>query len=205
MKNNNAILFDLFGVLITSGFDSSKQKLCEIYSKTEGVIRPIYEKWEIPFDKGLINAKQFWNKINAELNVDINWRLLNKAVLESYRPIEHSFDLLKRYKYAEPLYLLSNTRLEWYEFLNNKFNISEYFRDTFFSFNYRLTKPNIQIYEEVLKRIILPPSKILYIDDKKDNVQSGLKLGLNSFVFTNVFEIEPIIYYITDSPDIKYS
>lgn len=206
-KNNNevnAVVFDLFGVILSSGFESAMTELESLFGIDYKYLKPVYEKWEIPFDKGEINSKQFWDKISKDLQMQINWKQANNTVLNSYKSVDQTIEVVKRYKDVLPLYLMSNTRSEWYKYLDNKFNFSRYFVKEFLSFEYGIIKPNPNFYKCVIDYIGIPRNEIIYIDDKLENVHSGKKLIPNSIQFHNSYEVENLINKMIGKKAPKY-
>ena len=51
------------------------------------------------------------------------------------------------------------------------------------SYQMGLLKPDKRIFKAVLEKMHLQPSEVLFIDDKKENVEAALYLGMKSFVF----------------------
>ncbi len=188
------IVFDLFGVLLSSGFRSSQQRLKQLFERDLDQIAPVYRKWEIPFDLDRINSKQFWTNINQELGTNVSWKILNEAVLESYHPLPGSLELLKRYRKHFPLYLLSNTRREWFDYLDRKYNLSSFFQKTFLSCNIGVRKPAPEIYHYLLDALNAEPTDIFFIDDELPNVISARNIGITSVVFQSAFETELLLH-----------
>ncbi|MBO7243864.1 MAG: HAD-IA family hydrolase [Alphaproteobacteria bacterium] len=51
------------------------------------------------------------------------------------------------------------------------------------SYELGLLKPDKRIFQEVLKKMKVNPDEVLFIDDKKENVEVALSVGFKSFVF----------------------
>jgi len=179
------IIFDLFGVILSSSFKSSKDRLSGLFNRPAEIIEPVYKKWEKPFDLGKISAKTFWTNINRELGTDINWRLLDKTVLDCLTPVPGSFELLNCFQDKAPLVLLSNTRQEWFDYVNRKYNFSDYFVYKFLSYELKYVKPDPNIFYIVLNELSVKPEKIIYVDDNQENIRIAAGIGLKAFLFEN--------------------
>jgi putative hydrolase of the HAD superfamily len=199
------IIFDLFGVILSSGFHSSASALSRLFDRPISQIAPPYKKWEEPFDLGQIDSETFWRNVNRELGTDINWSRLESTVLESYVPLPGSFDLVDRFSKVASLLLLSNTRREWYESLDNKFSISERFERTYLSFEIGLIKPNPEIYRTVLSSLNANAEDVICTDDDNLNIRTASNLGIKSILYENAFETERHIqrYLKTAGPEYK--
>jgi FMN phosphatase YigB (HAD superfamily)/8-oxo-dGTP pyrophosphatase MutT (NUDIX family) len=199
------IIFDLFGVLLSSGFESSSRKLSRLLNKPVVEIEPIYRKWEIPFDLGVFDSQEFWMKINEELNTSVDWRTLNLTVLNNYQPLPGSFELLDRYQNHFPVFLLSNTRQEWFSYLDEKFSISSHFKKVVLSCDVKKRKPDIQVFKLVLNKLGDVPENFLYLDDELPNIISAEKIGIRGTLFRNAFEAELALSSRLASSALPYS
>jgi FMN phosphatase YigB (HAD superfamily) len=53
----------------------------------------------------------------------------------------------------------------------------------FVSFELELLKPDVRIYEKVLKMLRAVPEEVLFVDDKAGNVEAAKSIGINGIVF----------------------
>ncbi|WP_413804590.1 HAD family hydrolase [Streptomyces sp. OE57] len=61
----------------------------------------------------------------------------------------------------------------------------DYVTDWFFSCELRLAKPDAAIYHHVTNELALPAESILFIDDRRANVNSALDAGWNAHLWTS--------------------
>ena len=54
----------------------------------------------------------------------------------------------------------------------------------FVSYRLKLLKPDPEIYRQVLKQLNLLPHEVIFVDDKRKNVEAARKIGITSIVFT---------------------
>ena len=54
----------------------------------------------------------------------------------------------------------------------------------FVSYRLKLLKPDPEIYCQVLKQLNLLPHEVIFVDDKRKNVEAARKIGITSIVFT---------------------
>ena len=96
--------------------------------------------------------------------------------------------LLRQLKSRYNTYLLSNTnelhlnyyfsRLkEWYG-VND---MSSFFHKEYYSCGLNMRKPDLEIFEYVIKDNDLDPAETMFIDDSLQNIESALKLGLRAY------------------------
>lgn len=53
----------------------------------------------------------------------------------------------------------------------------------FVSYELGLLKPNKAIYQSVLEKLNAKPEEVIFIDDKRENVEAAKSLGINGIVF----------------------
>ena len=98
--------------------------------------------------------------------------------------------LLKLRASGSSVYMLSNTNdahmARIYEkcFAGKRENMLEYFDDLFLSNEMHLSKPSIEIFQEVIKRTRINPSESLFIDDIQKNLDAAAELGFNTMLST---------------------
>ena len=86
--------------------------------------------------------------------------------------------------------ILSNLIYLDKERLDKEVDLSKY-DYVFLSFEMGQMKPDIQTFEEIQKQLPFEPKNVLFIDDKDGNVESGSKVGWNTFKATG-FELDKI-------------
>ena len=85
------------------------------------------------------------------------------------------------------LFLLSNTiDVHWDYCVEHLFpyqghNVEDYFEQCFLSQRMHLTKPDVHIYEEVIKQAGILPDETLFIDDLKENCEAAESVGIHTF------------------------
>ena len=138
----------------------------------------------LQFEKGQISEENFLLGVqkhvpNASLDEILNaWN----AVLLDFplRRLEFLQKLTKKYR----LFLLSNTdaiHIETFERENGvSFSRDFYmcFEKVYFSFEMGMRKPDAEIFNYVLKKHDLSAKRTLFVDDKKENTDAALSLGI---------------------------
>jgi putative hydrolase of the HAD superfamily len=182
------IVFDVFGVLMSSGFASSADDLEAVLGLDRETIRTSYVRWEEPFDLGKIDAETFWRNVQADLGTNVDWRTLDRLVLSNYEPNLSAIRLLdacsSRYRTA----LLSNTRKEWFEHLDHQYELTSRADQSFLSYQLGLKKPDPRIYRHMISEIGASPASIFFLDDREENVDAARREGLRASVFTSTEE-----------------
>ena len=81
--------------------------------------------------------------------------------------------------------ILSNLTIFDKERLNKQVDLSKY-DYVFLSFEMGLKKPELNIYQEIQSKLPFKPSDILFIDDRKDNIETASSIGWNTFQTTGL-------------------
>lgn len=186
MKNIKALIFDLGGVILNIKYQNTMQSFKNLgllnsnnfYSKrTQSEIFNLIET-------GQINADQFLAKLK-ELNPDTTIEQIrdgwNSMLLDLP---EERLILLNRLKRKYKLFLLSNTNIIHITEIKKKIGKQKWnsFKNTFnriyLSYKIGERKPNIKIFEYVLKQEQLKTDEVLFIDDSSQHIKSARKLGI---------------------------
>ena len=89
-------------------------------------------------------------------------------------------DEIKRKGYK--IYLLSNASSRQKEYWG-RISVSKYFDGTLISADEKMMKPNPEIYHRLFEKFSIKPEESFFIDDSKDNIAAGERLGMPGVVF----------------------
>ncbi len=107
---------------------------------------------------------------------------------EMPEPIPAMEDVVGRLKQnGYGIYLLTNMSGRFYRFYKNIPAI-RYFDGMVVSADVHAVKPEPEIYLELFRRFGLRPEECFFIDDREENVQAGLRLGMRGFCFRQDME-----------------
>ncbi len=197
--NPKGILFDIFGVLLSSNFRSACAELATLLGRSVEQIEPVYVRWEYPWDRGRITEVEFWQAVQRELGTNTDWRDLNQAVLDSIHPLQGSLELLDLCAQHVDVYLLSDTRSEWFEVLDARFGLRRRVKRAFLSYEMGVGKAEPQCFEYVLSELNNRPSDIYFLDDRKENIDMARRFGLQAIHFTGAADAKSQILHLLDS------
>lgn len=79
-------------------------------------------------------------------------------------------------------YVLSNAPHEIPEYLTQK-DLDKYFDGQIISAQEKVSKPDPKIYEILLNRYSLNPEESLFLDDKKENIDTAINCKINGYIF----------------------
>ncbi|THU83813.1 HAD-like protein [Dendrothele bispora CBS 962.96] len=140
--------------------------------------------WE-DYEKGLIDEKTCYERVSSAFQIDTED--LRTALDEAretlvFRP--EMISLLRELKLQGnfQLYAMSNISLPDFHFLATKFDFSIFDR-VYTSYAMHERKPDLAFYRRVLAEISGDPEKMIFIDDKPENVLTAKSFGMHAIVF----------------------
>lgn len=140
----------------------------------------------------LFEARE-WNLLDkGELEEDLLWQMMlerfpeyaqhieymKENVLQILLPIEENTRLLPQLKtMGYKLYVLSNFGRRGFEHVYKVYEFFKHFDGMVISYRVKQIKPDLQIYETLIKNYNIDPSKSLFIDDKLENIRTAQDIG----------------------------
>ncbi|HEV8084561.1 MAG TPA: HAD family phosphatase [Chitinophagaceae bacterium] len=201
MKNINAIVFDLGGVLLNIDF----QKVFNAFKELGvGNFEDMYSQKKVNhlfkhFEEGKISEAEFYNTCRREMNFKITNTQIETAwnsMLLDFRESALKTLLAIRPKYK--LYLLSNTNVIHLKKFNAIFenqvggSIAKYFDKLYYSHEIGSRKPGKESFECVLRENNLTAAHTLFIDDSAENIEGAKLLGFQTIHLTQKKKIEQL-------------
>ena len=182
------IVFDLGAVVVDFDHTIISKKLSDISSKTEEEMYEHIFKSGIEqlYDTGKISSQEFYKSAIDFLKIDISFESFAKIWNEIFfeKPeMNHFISNIDTQKYKK--FLLSNTNELHFEYCMNNYPILKSFDKYFLSYKLGMRKPNLDIYEYLIKNSPCNPEEILFIDDKKENVSAASQLGIKTIHYTS--------------------
>jgi putative hydrolase of the HAD superfamily len=188
----DAILFDVGGVLLTNGWDREERAAAVAHFGLDAQ----------ELDSRHLAAMEAWERGETDVN-----RYLDSAVF--YEPRAFSRDEFLAFMFAQSqplpngalpvlaelaasnqcasntcvLGALNNEARETNEYRFTHFGLRRYFRVAFSSCYVGLRKPDPAIYRRALDILGCAPERVLFIDDRVENVEGGLASGMHAIRF----------------------
>ncbi len=177
----NTIIFDFGDVFINLDKAAQTNELAKLglknWPEDLGALN-------IAFEKGKITELEFIEGFQKHLpNATIeDIRFAWNAVITDF-PL-YRLEFLQMLSLNYKLFLLSNTDAMHIDKFQHKAGISFYrdfykcFEKVYFSFELKMRKPDIDIFNYIIKKHELSPKRTLFIDDNKQNTDAAASLGL---------------------------
>jgi len=198
------IIFDFGGVLYDIDFTKTYaafeslgfSNFAELFSQHSA------DKLFQNLETGKITPGAFYNRIKeiapqpvTDLQIQNAWN----ALLLGYRT--ESLCYLKQLKSDYQLYLLSNTNTIHYDHFSTELkgqteyeSLESFFTKAYYSQDIGLRKPEIEVFEFILKDAGIVAAETLFIDDSYTNFPNAEKLGMKTFLLKPGERIENIDY-----------
>lgn len=181
------IIFDMGGVLI----DYNPEKIAYKYFDKETADITLKELFRNPIwadkDRGIITPDEIMEKIRDKIPAHA-LPLIDEMVHNYYPympPFEKMYDLVKELKEkGYGIYLLSNA--------SDDFHVQRYtipalslFDGVLISADYKLLKPEKEIYLALFDKFSLKPEECFFIDDVQKNIDGALAAGMKGHCYSH--------------------
>ena len=189
MEGIKNIIFDLGNVIINIDGDKTVNEMkvigFEDFESSYTLLRQS-DLFNL-LEKGLITPEKFYTELKTHFENHVSTATINdawNAMLLDFpkKRIKLLQELQSRYR----VFLLSNTNVIHYQKYNDDlinqfgFELSSLFEKAYYSFDLGMRKPDLEIFEYVIKDSHLKPIETLFIDDAEANIESAQKLGLKT-------------------------
>lgn len=186
------ILFDWGGVLIENPDHGLMDYCSKILSVQSDVLKPAFAQYEHLFQLGKIQEHNLWVAICEKLKINLpsSTSIWKNAVRSTFTDKPETYLLLKKLKQNDyKTGFLSNTEMPAVEyFLEKKYG--QYFDALIFSCVEKTAKPDEKIYHIALEKLQSKPEEVVFLDDKRINIEMARKLGINGIIFKNVEQVK---------------
>jgi len=181
-----ALLFDVMGTLVHEPFfedvpralGMTLQELLEVKHPTA---------W-VDFEKGILDEDALRRRFFRD-GRDYPHAAMKAAMIESYRWLEGTEELLKELAdRGHELHLLSNYP-EWYQLIEDKLGLSRYADWSFVSCRMGVRKPDPEAYLRPVRALACQPEELLFIDDRARNCEGAREVGLDAILFESADQL----------------
>lgn len=141
-SNKKLLVFDLIGTL-TQQQHIISENLFNLIKIDKNILKQNYDLFKI----NEISQDKFWKNLNIK-----DFKKIEQLFLDSINIEKSSINLLKILNKRYQLVLLSNIPSQWGNYICNRFNLKEIFKEFIFNGDVKLAKPNEKIYEIIFKK-----------------------------------------------------
>lgn len=185
------IIFDWGGVITDLDFEASNEafKKYGLNNFIEQYNLQVQKDIYLKLETGNIDPGEFRSELRKLIPEPISDEEMDRcwSALLCELP-EDRWNLLHKVKNFYKTYLLSNTNIihirSYFKRISEKYGKNGYthlFEKTYFSFDLKMRKPDIEIFKFVLKDSNLKPEETLLIDDYHENIRAAGELGIITY------------------------
>ncbi|MGN1344250.1 MAG: HAD family hydrolase [Traorella sp.] len=181
-KHYKNIIFDFGNVLGEFKIDQLLDECCQ--SHHEHLKKIIFHDWD-NYDGGKYQQDEYVKSCLNLASEDEKEKILSffKDWYLRLHPIDEMHQWIMQLKNeGYHLYILSNAPIIFEEHIDIYPNMS-LFDGKVFSGRIQLAKPDIRIYQYLLDKYHLKADECFFIDDKKENVEAAMQIGIKGMVY----------------------
>jgi putative hydrolase of the HAD superfamily len=183
----DVILFDVGGVLLSNGWDHREvavvlQQFGLDFPSFEARHTAPYDAWE----RGQITLRSYLDAtIFYEPRAFSREEFFSSMLAQSQLLPDGALGILKELSASNKCMIgaLNNEARETNEYRFTHFGLRNYFKVAFSSCYVGLRKPEPAIYQRALDILGLPPERVLFIDDRVENVDGAVAAGISAIQF----------------------
>ena len=174
-----AVIFDLGDVLFTWSAETKTNVPATVLQQI------LFSNTWFEYERGRVTREDCFEKVAVEFS--LNKSQVEKAFVQAHqslRPDEVVVAFLKDLRSDGKLkiYAMSNIGKEDFADLEHKMDWS-LFDDVYASGDVGMRKPDPDFFRYVLDKIKIAPDRVIFVDDKQENVASANSIGMNSVLF----------------------
>lgn len=179
------VIFDLGNVCVT--FQPDLYFYPKYQHDTKRLCQKLFHSqiWS-NYDQGLIQKEDiyryFQNDEDQKALYDMitNWYQLLKVLPETME----CFQQLKAKGYQ--IYILSNTSKEGADTCLSLHENFAFIDGAVYSYEIKVNKPDVEIYQALIDKYQLKVDECIFLDDKKENIDTALQLGMQGIVCEDI-------------------
>ena len=183
-----ALLFDLGKVLVDFDFEIGIKKFCARSALPRKEFEPIIvdPTWVRRYESGQIASAEFHRHLSEKGQLQMSIEEFHEAWSSVFLDLIVPERLLASLKARYPLILVSNTNESHASFIARHYRVFEYFDHKILSHEVRSLKPDRKIYDAAIAAAGKPPESLFFTDDRPENIEMALKLGIRAHQFRSV-------------------
>ncbi|MCX4820651.1 HAD family phosphatase [Streptomyces sp. NBC_01142] len=193
-----ALLFDLFGVIARHQSAEGKNRIV----RTAGIPAP--DLWDAywtlrpPYDRGEVNGPGYWRRVAKTLGNHFDDHRIERLVaadIASWSGVDGTMvDLIEELAAQDRrIALLSNIPEELADHYETHHAWLKRFEVCALSCRIGRAKPDPDAYRWCQRALRVPPDRVLFVDDREENVRAAQATGMNGHVFTDRDELAAVI------------
>jgi putative hydrolase of the HAD superfamily len=194
---DRVVVFDYGEVISVSQSAADRAALVEISGLDTRLFWELYDRYREDLDQGVTLPREYWNLVARDAGVEWSPAQLQQlwaADIRSWISVEPGTVQLLAELHAggTRVALLSNAGFDFSDPFRHS-PMAAYFEAMFVSAELGLIKPDPEIYRVTARELGISLEQMVFIDNKKINVDAAVALGVTGHVFTTVAELRAFL------------
>jgi putative hydrolase of the HAD superfamily len=194
---DRVVVFDYGEVISVSQSAADRAALVEISGLDTRLFWELYDRYREDLDQGVTLPGEYWNLIARDAGVQWSPAQLQQlwaADIRSWISVEPGTVqlLAELHGGGTRVALLSNAGFDFSDPFRHS-PMAAYFEAMFVSAELGLIKPDPEIYRVTARELGIALEQMVFIDNKKINVDAAIALGVTGHVFTTVAELRAFL------------
>jgi putative hydrolase of the HAD superfamily len=186
-----AVIFD-YGRVLTGPPDlAAHAALVRITGLSADRLDSFYWKDRQAYDEGKLTGVEFWRKLVGEAGLELGESAIAELNLWDARMWTRGDAAMLDWQLAIKqrgllTAIVSNMGDAVHEHMERELDWLSRFDVLVWSYQLRVAKPDPAIYRYALERLGTRPGETLFVDDKAENVDAAVEMGMKGLVFSTV-------------------
>jgi putative hydrolase of the HAD superfamily len=184
----DAILFDVGGVLLTNGWDHRERaSVIEHFHLDREAFETRHAEANDAWERGAITANQYLDATVFYEPRSFSHKDFLAAICDQSVPLgDSALGILGELAASDKCMVgcLNNEARETNDYRFERYGLRKHFKVAFSSCYVGLRKPDAPIYRRALDILGTPPGRVLFIDDRPENVAGAESVGIKGVRFT---------------------
>ncbi len=179
------VVFDLGKVLLDFDYLIAARNLSERARLTADQIYELLLRTPllVDYERGELASAEFYSAMVRQAGFLGSFAEFSDRFADIFSPIVPMIELVAQVQASSrPIALLSNTNELAVEFIRAHFPFYAQFTHRVLSYEHKVMKPDPALYRVIEETSSCPPDRILFLDDRPENVQAAQFLGWHAFV-----------------------
>ena len=194
----DAVIFDYGRVLSLAPSLDELQQFAALVGVTEPPFFEIYSATRHDYDCGRTDFRQHWQAFADAAGVELAptqvERIAEMETLMWLRVNPEALALAREIKdHGVRIAILSNMPHDLLAYVRREFKWLDEFEVKVWSCEFGITKPDPVIYRHCLDALGCEPGRTLFFDDRPNNVEAALDLGMEAHIFESVEQARAIV------------
>lgn len=195
---HDVVLFDMFGVIARHQSEDGKERLAAIAGGPAPAFWDAYWGLRQSYDRGDVTGAAYWRQVADALGADFDDARIARLVeadLASWSAVDATMvALLDELAAAgQPIALLSNIPEELAAHYEERHSWLKLFQVRAFSCRIGHAKPEPGAYRWCLDALGVDPGRVLFVDDREDNIRAAEAVGVRGHLFTTPARLREVL------------